>query len=279
MRRYYDIKHVQAEYRNGRRPAKKRLVYGPLDLPDQPNTNFYQYQKVEHKKHHKKHRRPHHEPENAYANNRYQSWPELPKQETVQNNQHHHHRNRKHHNHHHNSGDDYLPPFIRKYNRRNKQLINLLEGTIAPPQIDTVHSHSIHQRRKHHRHTSQKSEKWLETNMFEEQRPQTNSTPSPKSPNDLPGLNKVKHDGDLVNSEEIVFSSDIQDRATKVPVQSTTTAKPAPAASRLDHFQFHRVASPRLVGAGSFGLIHKQRLPFVAITDRRPSHPKSDRSQ
>ncbi|XP_046801585.1 probable WRKY transcription factor protein 1 [Lucilia cuprina] len=29
--------------------------------------------------------------------------------------------------------DDNLPPYIRKFNRRNKQLLDLLEGTIAPP--------------------------------------------------------------------------------------------------------------------------------------------------
>lgn len=110
--------------------------------------------------------------------------------------------------------------------------------------------------------------------MFEEQRPQFNA-PITKSPNEIPGIDKVKHDIDILDSEEIVFSSDIQDNATKVTVSSTTTERPSTVTSRMDHFQFHRVASPRLVGAGSFGLMHKQRLPFVAITDRRPSHPKS----
>uniref|UniRef100_A0A1B0GEN1 Uncharacterized protein n=1 Tax=Glossina morsitans morsitans TaxID=37546 RepID=A0A1B0GEN1_GLOMM len=32
-----------------------------------------------------------------------------------------------------NNDDDNLPPYIKKYNRRNKQLLNLLEGTLTPP--------------------------------------------------------------------------------------------------------------------------------------------------
>ncbi|XP_075156558.1 uncharacterized protein LOC142229863 [Haematobia irritans] len=31
------------------------------------------------------------------------------------------------------NGDENLPPYIRKYNRRNKQLLDLLEGTLPPP--------------------------------------------------------------------------------------------------------------------------------------------------
>ena len=38
---------------------------------------------------------------------------------------------------------------------------------------------------------------------------------------------------------------------------------------------YHRVASPKLVGAGSYGLLRKQRLPFVAITDKRLGHPNN----
>lgn len=258
-------------------------------MPSQ-NTHSRQHsshQPSPHKVHHHQHRQHHQHPQNhrahhiehMYHNNRYQSWPD--RQDAS--------RNQPQHPYHHSAEDDYLPPYIKKYNRRNKQLINLLEGTVAPSkdssnrQVYYAKVRSVHQRRKHHHHhhSDQKSAKWLEANMFEDQRPQLmvnqSAAPIAKSPNDLPGENKVNPRADLMDSEELVFSADIQDSAARsaVKTDSETTVRPAapPPTSRVDHFQFHRVASPRLVGAGSFGLLHKQRLPFVAITDRRPSHP------
>uniref|UniRef100_A0A182KGQ1 Uncharacterized protein n=1 Tax=Anopheles christyi TaxID=43041 RepID=A0A182KGQ1_9DIPT len=60
---------------------------------------------------------------------------------------------------------DNIPPYIKKYNRRNKQLIDLLEGTIAPLSDYSVHKH---RERKYHR---RKNPHWMEEDLFEEQRP------------------------------------------------------------------------------------------------------------
>lgn len=90
--------------------------------------------------------------------------------------------------------EEFIPPYVKKYNRRNKQLINLLKGertkltttTVGPvpekvkekePQaaaaISTDKRRRNHQK-KHHYH-SHKNPKWLIEDLFEEQKANPNN--------------------------------------------------------------------------------------------------------
>lgn len=149
--------------------------------------------------------------------------------------------------------DNYEPPYMKKFNRRNKQLLNLLEG-MPPPQDKIVKP------KKHSTKVDHKKDQWVETNLFEEQRPyqlaQNSSTSlygTNNEINEIPGEN----DSDAI----------IDDTLSK---QQTNKNH-----SKAEKFNYHRVASPKLVGFGSFGMLRKQQLPFVAITDKRLSHSHS----
>lgn len=146
--------------------------------------------------------------------------------------------------------DNYEPPYIKKFNRRNKQLLNLLEG--MPPSDKSI-------KLKKHSTKDHKKNQWVETNLFEEQRPiqlaqnisllyETNN-----EINEIPGENDSDANSDDTISKEQTNKNH----------------------SKSEKFNYHRVASPKLVGFGSFGMLRKQQLPFVAITDKRLSHSSS----
>lgn len=69
--------------------------------------------------------------------------------------------------------EDSLPPYIKKFNRRNKQLINLLEGTVSPNYIQHANRKAAHQQRR-----QKQRNKWLEENLFEQQRRPAAVTPA-----------------------------------------------------------------------------------------------------
>ncbi|XP_055843371.1 uncharacterized protein LOC129910130 [Episyrphus balteatus] len=94
--------------------------------------------------------------------------------------------------------DPNLPPYIKKYRRRNKQLMDLLEGTkppstqapqwsssvLKPGPIDGSYQNHHHQHRKHHNHRQHrnhqrshrhKNSKWQIEDLFEEQRANPNN--------------------------------------------------------------------------------------------------------
>ncbi|CAD7089716.1 unnamed protein product [Hermetia illucens] len=99
-----------------------------------------------------------------------------------------------------NDDEGELPPYIRKYNRRNKQLLDLLEGTIPPPTTTTFsaapipamvqysdfndddserrnnrkHSRASHPEGRTHYH-NHKNPKWIMEDLFEEQRANPNN--------------------------------------------------------------------------------------------------------
>ncbi|KAJ6636946.1 hypothetical protein Bhyg_09672 [Pseudolycoriella hygida] len=148
--------------------------------------------------------------------------------------------------------DNYEPPYIKKFNRRNKQLLNILEGIPESNKIDKP--------KKHVTKSDHKKYHWVEVNLFEEQRPyqsaQNTSTlyETDSVINEIPG----ERDSNAKNDDTMVI---------KEPNSKNH--------SKSEKFNYHRVASPKLVGFGSFGMLRKQQLPFVAITDKRLSHSSS----
>lgn len=146
--------------------------------------------------------------------------------------------------------DNYEPPYIKKFNRRNKQLLNLLEG--MPP------SDQIVKPKKHAAKVNHKKNQWVETNLFEEQRPlqlAQNASSLDQINNEI---NEIPGEMDSDANNDYTFRE-----------QSNKNH------SKSEKFNYHRVASPKLVGFGSFGMLRKQQLPFVAITDKRLSHSGS----
>ncbi|XP_061500293.1 uncharacterized protein LOC1278759 [Anopheles gambiae] len=191
---------------------------------------------------------------------------------------------------------DNIPPYIKKYNRRNKQLIDLLEGTIAPLSDYSVHKH---RERKYHR---RKNPHWMEEDLFEEQRPnqakaqglqrnyiQETIQSSTIHSNALPGegihiIYDKKHGGDHDDFDDGggAGSHLLYGRPT---IASGGGGHPVDGhhpnyklSSRAGQFVYHRVASPQPVGGAGYGRLKRQRLPFVAITDRRLSAPPKRRT-
>lgn len=128
--------------------------------------------------------------------------------------------------------------------------MNLLEG--MPSSEKKVVKTDEHLTKMEHKN------QWVETNLFEEQRPhQTAKNTSfrygtKSKTNDIPGEN---------DTDPIVDDNVSKEQNNKI--------------SKSEKFNYHRVASPKLVGFGSFGTLRKHQLPFVAITDKRLSHSNS----
>ncbi|KAG4074791.1 hypothetical protein HA402_006430 [Bradysia odoriphaga] len=148
--------------------------------------------------------------------------------------------------------DNYEPPYVKKFNRRNKQLLNLLEGIPASEE-------QMAKPKKHATKVDQKKNQWVETNLFEEQRPHPTARNLSTSLETSDGINDIPGEND---SETIK-----DDAVSKEQIHKNH--------SKSERFNYHRVASPKLVGFGSFGMLRKQQLPFVAITDKRLSHSNS----
>lgn len=147
-----------------------------------------------------------------------------------------------------------LPPYIKKYNRRNKQLINLLEGTLPPK-----YEYRKHEPKHYHR---RKNPHWMEEDLFEEQRPNRNNIAqvafeTTRNPNELPG------DGVHIIYDKAHSSEEDKIRTNNYKVSS-----------RAGQFIYHRVES----APATYGSIKKQRLPFVAITDRKLGSSKARRN-
>lgn len=201
---------------------------------------------------------------------------------------------------------DSLPPYIKKYSRRNKQLIGLLEGEGMPNAA--ADSTTIKQQQPPHSHRRQKeTSKWIEKNLFEEQlKADTKHNETTKS---APGGDARR--GDTKTIESIILNTK-QRYLTEKNVQSEPNAlpgehlslsseeyddcddgvddcsqssggverpkaehiapnqQPSNMSPKADSFLFHRVATSKLVGTAAIagGLI-KQKLPFVALTDKR----------
>jgi hypothetical protein len=168
--------------------------------------------------------------------------------------------------------DEYLPPYVKKFNRRNKQLSDLLDGTAAPsghhPKGHQNNQHHNHHHHHHHHH--QHRDDWIE-NLFEEQKPgnRKNHTLSDKTtihPNDLPddGVHIIYDKSHYENEKRKV-------KATNKYEKNLQTNDNNYFNSKTSNFVYHRVEQPpqQSPTGGSFGRVKKQRLPYVAITDRK----------
>lgn len=200
---------------------------------------------------------------------------------------------------------DSLPPYIKKYNRRNKQLIGLLEGQ-GMPNVDSdlnrrtkpvpPPSQQQRQKQKQQQQPHANHERWIEMNLFEAQLNESNGTktvtPTTDSvqppialssqhryfgekniqsePNGLPGehlslsIEETRRcdDDDLcvmANSGSVPF----RPKSPRPKMVLDGMISP-----RADSFLYHRVATPKVVGTAAAGYI-KQKLPFVALTDKR----------
>ncbi|XP_063704345.1 putative pre-mRNA-splicing factor ATP-dependent RNA helicase DHX16 [Culicoides brevitarsis] len=160
--------------------------------------------------------------------------------------------------------DDDLPPYVKKYNRRNKQLIDLLEGTLPPQSEKRFHA--------------KKNPHWLEDDLFEEQKPSKNKwsteIEATAHPNALPEDNvRVIYDEKSRN-----FSKSAKFNLTASSIASNNHSPPFKVSSRAGQFIYHTVTqSPSASGSGIFGGVKKKRLPFVAITDRKVGSPTRTR--
>lgn len=178
--------------------------------------------------------------------------------------------------------DKELPPYVRKYNRRNKQLFDLIEGTHSP----AAKSHPVGQQhqpksplRRHsteHLSHKEKLERWMEENLFEEQRRNPNQILKPPSVeeeeealrnklNALPG-----ELGPAAGPDEGHLMAPVSSMPP-APQVNLSTNRLSPQ-TRAGNFVYHRIAQSQPSNAigQAFGVIvRKPGLPFVAITDRR----------
>lgn len=184
--------------------------------------------------------------------------------------------------------DKDLPPYVRKFNRRNKQLFDLIEGTHSPVATKGRQAKQ-HHHHHHHRHTKEpasggvskghnlshkeKIERWIEENLFEEQR---------RNPNQI--VRPPEEDAELLNKlnalpGELGPAADDDGQLVKGtnPVNVITNRL---SQTRAGNFVYHRIAqsqpsNPIGQAAAAYGVIvRKPGLPFVAITDRRQEHSK-----
>lgn len=189
---------------------------------------------------------------------------------------------------------DSLPPYIKKYSRRNKQLIGLLEGEGMP----NVNNGDSNGKLQSHSHRRQKqANKWIEKNLFEEQFDENNNKsaqPNPPQTTDAKSIaamilnskqrylteKNVQSEPNGLPGEHLSLSAEEYDDCddgtdcTSSVVQRIQAGhikkKTSNYSPKADSFLFHRVATPKLVGTAAIagGLI-KQKLPFVALTDKR----------
>ncbi|XP_053698754.1 uncharacterized protein LOC128745700 [Sabethes cyaneus] len=167
---------------------------------------------------------------------------------------------------------DNVPPYIKKYNRRNKQLIDLLEGTIAPL---SDYSQRHHERKYHRR----KNPNWMEEDLFEQQRPNQNNLGLQRNYIQETIQSSTAHSNSLPGEAiHIIYDKKHMDNDHEYghPTTSVDPNHPYKMSSRAGQFAYHRVASPQPVGGG-YGRLKRQRLPFVAITDRRLGSPPKRR--
>lgn len=162
---------------------------------------------------------------------------------------------------------DNIPPYIKKYNRRNKQLIDLLEGTIAP----LSEYNQRHHERKYNRRKNPLED------LFEEQRPSQNNLGLQRNYIQETIQSSTAHSNSLPGEAiHIMYDKKHTDDGHAYGHPTMAADHPYKLSSRAGQFVYHRVVSPQPVGNG-YGRLKRQRLPFVAITDRRLGSPPKRR--
>lgn len=204
--------------------------------------------------------------------------------------------------------DKDLPPYVRKYNRRNKQLFDLIEGTNSPDSLASSSSHAggggqrkkqHHHHHHHHNHPGtsssgpsvdhlshkEKIERWIAENLFEEQRRNPNQIvqPPPEDPELLLDSKINALPGELGSDDvagHLMEDGKGGGEAGSGPVANVNTNRLSQ--TRAGNFVYHRIAQSQpsnAIGQGAPGaaygvIVRKPGLPFVAITDRRQEHNK-----
>ncbi|XP_062557119.1 uncharacterized protein LOC134221953 [Armigeres subalbatus] len=162
---------------------------------------------------------------------------------------------------------DNIPPYIKKYNRRNKQLIDLLEGTIAP----LSEYNQRHHERKYNRRKNPLED------LFEEQRPSQNNLGLQRNYIQETIQSSTAHSNSLPGEGiHIIYDKKHNEDGHAYGHPTMAADHPYKLSSRAGQFVYHRVVSPQPVGNG-YGRLKRQRLPFVAITDRRLGAPPKRR--
>ncbi|KAL5278065.1 hypothetical protein ACFFRR_002986 [Megaselia abdita] len=120
--------------------------------------------------------------------------------------------------------EEFIPPYVRKYNRRNKQLFNLLKGTTTTtttsssmPALFLAKRRRNH-KRKHHYH-SHKNPKWLIEDLFEEQKANPNN-PNANNENQYNYVNKRRT---TTKSAVTATTNGLQTTTTEATTASATT--------------------------------------------------------
>lgn len=184
-----------------------------------------------------------------------------------------------------NDKDSLMPPYVKKYNRRNKQLVDLIEGTMAPKHHHKHHYQ--HNANQHHR----KNPHWLEDDLFESQRPVRPNygvvyEPTTHHPNELPSDSDFVVGAGSKKNQAAASLSAVSSRLNQsLAVATNNHSPPFKISSRAGQFVYHTVTAvpanlltaAEMNSASGTG-VKKKRLPFVAITDRRVGPPKSRRN-
>lgn len=177
--------------------------------------------------------------------------------------------------------DDELPPYLKKYKKRNRQLIDLLEGTLPPDP-------NKRKNMKKHFH-NHKNSRWLEEDLFEAQRPNNRNSysnkfiyepPTTPHPNDLPGenvhINPNDNDNENNNNNHNTNNNNDENSfkhnltiSNNHSLITNNHSPPFKISSRAGQFVYHTVTAAPSAAGSSGNAIKKKRLPFVAITDRK----------
>lgn len=205
--------------------------------------------------------------------------------------------------------DKELPPYVRKYNRRNKQLFDLIAGTNSPDSPTSNAHQQATRRKKHHHHNhnhhhyrsqaavstgskdhlthKEKIERWIEENLFEEQRRNPNQIVRPPEEqldpeselnklNALPGeLGPAAPDG-LEEEQHAGQHLDTSKSGAAVNLNTNRLSQ-----TRAGNFVYHRIAQSQpsnTIGQAYGVIVRKPGLPFVAITDRRQEQQQHQQS-
>lgn len=168
--------------------------------------------------------------------------------------------------------DGYIPPYLRKLNRRYKQLYNLMEG-VVPSDDDKLRPNGVGSARRQ----PIADTKWMEANLFEEQREQ-NDQPAP-SIDEAPAPQPAKEIASPIGSRSGANSDEINEIPEDDRYADRTSDGLYKVSPKSKSFMYHRVMSANSgsgVGGGSISSGggggtsgRKQRLPFVAITNKR----------
>lgn len=160
--------------------------------------------------------------------------------------------------------DYFIPPYVKKYNKRYKQLFNLINGVLSSTNNNNHKSPNYGRISTTTTTTNNnKKSKWMEVNLFEEQRssanpPITIEYQMSQEKNEIPGDYKLSDDHDYGFYKLSPKSKNFEYHrvSSSQSVSSPESVDEAPPITNNNH-------------NNKSGVSRKQRLPFVAITNKR----------